>query len=133
MADSFQLRVVTPGRLLLDGPVREVTAPGTAGEFGVLPDHVTFLGSLEIGEFRYRTDQGDQRLAVRGGFAEVANNIMTVLVDDAVFPQDVDKAAARTDADAATTAMAGLSPMDPDYAASSAVLRWAEARLALAK
>ncbi len=133
MADSFQLRVVTPSRQLFDAPVKEVTAPGTAGEFGVLPDHVTFLGSLEIGEFRVRTAQGDQRLAVRGGFAEVVNNVMNVLAEDAVFPKDVDPAAAKRDAEAAEAALKQLSPLDPDYTLESANLRWAETRLALAK
>ncbi len=49
MADHFQLRIVTPVRLVLDEVVREVTAPGTTGQFGVLPGHCTFLSSLETG------------------------------------------------------------------------------------
>jgi F-type H+-transporting ATPase subunit epsilon len=133
MADSFQLRVVTPKRQLFEAPVQEVTAPGTAGEFGVLPNHVTFLGSLEIGEFRLRTAQGEQRLAVRGGFAEVANNVMTVLVEDAIFAKDVDPAAARKDAEAAAAELKDLSPVNPEYAVANANLRWAETRLAVAK
>ena len=133
MADSFQLRIVTPGRQLFDAPVQEVTAPGTAGEFGVLPDHVTFLGSLEIGEFRFRTAQGEQRIAVRGGFAEVAGNVMTVLAADAAFAKDVDAAAAKSDAAAAEAALKDLSPLDPDYAVNDAARRWAETKIALAK
>ena len=97
MHDAFQLRIVTPNRLLLDERVREVTAPGSAGEFGVLPDHVTFLTSLEIGTMSYRTNGHVHRLAVRGGFAEVLNNVMTILADDAAFPEDVDPARARED------------------------------------
>lgn len=131
MASSFQLRIVTPGRLVLDEPVREVTAPGTAGEFGVLPDHTTFLGSLEIGELRYRTDKGEGRMVVRSGFAEVLDNVMTVLVDAAVFAADIDTTAARADAQAAVAALANLSPLDPAYASRDADRRWAEARLAL--
>ncbi len=132
MASTFQLRIVTPGRMLLDAPVREVTAPGTAGEFGVLPDHITFLGSLEVGELRYRADGGDGRIVVRGGFAEVLGNVMTVLADAAMFPADIDPAAAKADAQAATAALANLSPLDPAYANREVDRRWAEARLALA-
>ena len=105
MAEAFQLRVVTPTRQLFDAPVQEVTAPGTAGEFGVLPNHITFLGSLETGEFRFRTAQGEQRIAVHGGFAEVTNNVMTVLAEDAVFAKDVDPAAMRKAADEASAAL----------------------------
>ena len=53
-ATSFRLRIVTPERLLLDEEVEEVTAPGAAGEFGVLPDHITFLTTLAPGRLIYR-------------------------------------------------------------------------------
>ena len=43
MADKIRLKVVTPGRLVLDEEVDEVTAPGVKGEFGVLPNHIAFL------------------------------------------------------------------------------------------
>lgn len=132
MASTFQLRVVTPKRQMLDEPVREVTAPGTAGEFGVLPEHVSFLGSLEIGLFRYKSEKGDRRLAVRGGFAEVASDVMTVLADDAAFPEDVDAEAARREASEAEAKLKSLSPLDADYATLDATRRWAEAKLALA-
>lgn len=132
MASSFQLRVVTPRRQMLDEPVREVTAPGTAGEFGVLPEHVSFLGSLEIGLFRFRSDKGERRLALRGGFAEVTNDVMTVLADDAAFPEDVDVEASRREAQDAEAKLKTLSPLDADYAAHDAARRWAEAKLALA-
>lgn len=87
MRNAFQLRIVTPARLLLDEQVHEVTAPGTAGEFGVLPDHVTFLTSLESGTLTYRTDAGARRVTVGGGFAEVLNNVMTVLAPEATFAE----------------------------------------------
>ncbi|MFI5394860.1 MAG: ATP synthase F1 subunit epsilon [Candidatus Binatia bacterium] len=131
MPDAFQLRIVTPNRLLLDEQVREVAAPGTLGEFGVLPDHITFLTSLEIGALRYRTDGEAQRVALRGGFAEVTDNVMTVLADDAVFPEDVDREAARADLAAADAQLHDLSPFDPSFPAADANRRWAQARIEL--
>jgi F-type H+-transporting ATPase subunit epsilon len=129
MRDVFTLRIVTPRRLMLDEPVREVTAPGTVGEFGVLPDHITFLTSLEIGTLSFRTDAGVRRLAVRGGFAEVADNVMTVLADDAAFPEDVNAADARREVDAADAQLKELSPLDDTYMATDANRRWAQARI----
>jgi len=129
MTHSFQLRVVTPKEQLLDEQVREVTAPGTVGEFGVLPDHITFLTSLESGPIRYRTDQGVRTLAVRGGFAEVANNVMTVLADDAAFAEGIDAAAARRDLETAEAELQRLSPLDEGYAAAEASRVWAVARI----
>jgi F-type H+-transporting ATPase subunit epsilon len=129
MTDSFELLVVTPRRLLLDERVREVTAPGTVGEFGVLPDHIAFLTSLEIGTLSYRTDRGVRRVAVRGGFAEVANNVMTVLADDAVFPEDIDASAARSELHSAEAELRDLSPLDESFPPTDANRRWAEAKI----
>ncbi len=132
MQNAFQLRIVTPTRLLLDEEVREVTAPGTLGEFGVLPDHITFLTSLEIGAMSYRTDRGITRLAVRGGFAEVVDNVMTVLAQNAVFPEDIDTVATRADLQAAEAQLQDLSPTDDAYGAAEANRLWAAARIAVA-
>ena len=132
MATAFQLRIVTPSRLLLDEQVREVTGPGSLGEFGVLPDHITFLTSLEIGTMSYRTDRDVRRLAVRGGFAEVMGNVMTVLADDAALPEDIDTVKVRTDLQAAEVQLQELSPLDDAYAVADAARRWAQARLELA-
>jgi F-type H+-transporting ATPase subunit epsilon len=132
MANAFQLRIVTPNRLLLDEQVREVTGPGTLGEFGVLPDHITLLTSLEIGTLSYRTDRDVRRLAVRGGFAEVIDNVMTVLADDAALPEDIDSVKVRADLQAAEAQLEDLSPLDDAYAAAAASRQWARARLELA-
>jgi F-type H+-transporting ATPase subunit epsilon len=133
MADEIQLRIVTPRAMLLDEPALEVTAPGTAGEFGVLPNHITFLGSLEPGVLSARTRVGVRRLAVRGGFAEVLDNVMTVLVDAAQLADDIDRATAERDLRAAKDRLEDLSPADADYAPAEAERLWAEARLEAAK
>ena len=132
MATAFQLRIVTPNRLLLDEQVREVTGPGTLGEFGVLPDHITFLTSLEIGAMSFRTDRGVRRLAVRGGFAEVMDNVMTVLADDAVLPEDIDATKVRDELQTAEAELHHLSPLDDAYVGADASRRWAQARLEIA-
>jgi len=133
MASSFQLRIVTPTRQLLDEQVREVTGPGTLGEFGVLPDHINFLTSIEAGTLVFRTDAGAKKVAVRGGFAEVADNVMTVLADDAMFTQDIDTAKARADLQAAESQLEQLAPTDEPYTAAESNRRWAQARLEAAR
>ena len=129
MSDHFQLRIVTPRRLVLDEQVREVTAPGTVGEFGVLADHATFLSSLEIGLLSYRTDRGRVTLAVRGGFAEVDDNVMTVLAEAAQLPAEIDSSQAEKDRQAAVERLSVLSPIDDDYGRAEADRLWAESRL----
>ena len=133
MSDQFQFRLVTPRQSVIDAPVFEVTAPGTVGEFGVLPDHAAFLSSLESGRLSYRDGRGIKSYAVREGFAEVADNIMTVLTEAAQPADEIDPAGARADQQAAEAELQTLSSYDPEYAAAEARRRWAEARLAVAE
>ena len=70
--------------------------PGTVGEFGVLPNHITFLSSLQAGRLEYTRGSQSTRLALSGGFAEVVDNVMTVLADSAELADEIDLEAART-------------------------------------
>ena len=72
MTDArLQLDVVTPEGVVVATEVDEVVAPGPAGEFGVLPGHTPFLVLLDVGEVRYQSERGEERLSVAHGFAEV--------------------------------------------------------------
>ena len=132
MADEFQLRVVTPRQAVVDQAVLEVTAPGTVGEFGVLPDHANFLSSLECGRLSYRDARGAKTFAVREGFAEVSDNVMIVLTEAAELAGEIDTAKARADLQAAEAELERLSPVDPGYAEADTRRRWAQARLDVA-
>ncbi|HSP99223.1 MAG TPA: ATP synthase F1 subunit epsilon [Candidatus Dormibacteraeota bacterium] len=133
MATEFQLRIVTPTRAVVDQSVSEVTAPGTLGEFGVLPDHANFLTSLDSGRLTYKDPAGAHILAVRDGFAEVSDNVMTVLAEAAEGPAEVNVNTARADLQAAEAELAQLAPVDPEFPAVDAKRRWAQARLDVAK
>ena len=106
MADQIRLRVVTPSRLLLDEDVDEVTAHGELGEFGVLPNHIAFLSTLVAGELSYKQGSTRRTLVVSGGYAEVLNNVMTVLAPAAEFASEIDVSRAERAKARAETAMA---------------------------
>ena len=129
MSDQFQFRLVTPRAAIVDQPVFEVTAPGTVGEFGVLPDHADFLSSLESGRLSYKDARGVRAYAIREGFAEVSNNVMTVLTEAAEPAGEIDASQARADLQAAEADLAKVSPMEPAHADAEARRRWAQARL----
>jgi len=133
MAVEFQLRVVTPTRAVVDAPVYEVTAPGTLGEFGVLPDHANFLTSLDSGRLTYKDATGAHVLAIRDGFAEVSDNVMTVLAEAAEAPAEVNTTTARAELQAAEAELGQLAPIDPAFPAADGRRRWAQARLDIAK
>ncbi len=132
MADTLHLRLVTPARFILDEEVDEVTAPGTVGEFGVLPNHITFLSSLQPGRLSYKQGGQNQSLAVSDGFAEVVDNLMTVLCTDAAYANEIDAGQAQEAVREAEEALSALSPNDAGFDDAQNALRLAEVRLEVA-
>ena len=90
MAGKILLEVVTPEKQLLSQPVDEVIAPGSEGEFGVLPGHCHFLSTLRIGELRYRVDNQTHHMAILWGFAEVTPTKVTIMAEVAEKAEDID-------------------------------------------
>jgi F-type H+-transporting ATPase subunit epsilon len=90
MAGKVLLEVVTPEKLLLSQEVEEVIAPGSEGEFGVLPGHCHFLSALKIGELRYRIGESVTYMSVLWGYAEVTPKKVTVLAEIAEKAEDID-------------------------------------------
>jgi F-type H+-transporting ATPase subunit epsilon len=92
---SLFLEIVTPERVLVSQEVDMVVAPGTEGEFGVLPGHVLFLSGIVPGELRYTSGSQRESMVVTTGFAEVSNDKVSVLVDAAEKVGDIDVDRAR--------------------------------------
>ena len=90
MAGKLLLEVVTPDHLLLSQQVDEVIAPGTEGEFGVLPGHAHFLSTLTIGDLRYRVGEVTSHMSVLWGFAQVTLTRVTILAEIAEKAEDID-------------------------------------------
>ncbi|MBH0204761.1 MAG: ATP synthase F1 subunit epsilon [Nitrospira sp. ST-bin4] len=90
MAGKILLEVVTPEKQLLSQQVDEVIAPGSEGEFGVLPGHCHFLSTLKIGELRYRVGDQTSHMAILWGYAEVTPTKVTVMAEIAEKAEDID-------------------------------------------
>ena len=88
---SLFLEIVTPEKVLVSQEVDMVVAPGSDGEFGVLPGHVLFLSGIVPGELRYTSGSERESMAVTTGFAEVSNDKVSVLAEKA-GDIDVDRA-----------------------------------------
>ena len=118
--------------MLFDEEVDEVTAPGALGEFGVLPLHISFLTLLDIGEMSYK--QGEKRyyLALAGGYAEVVDDVMTVLADAAEHADEIDLERARSAKEQAEKRLAEREQDERGLVAAGAALRRALVRLKVA-
>ena len=77
----LKLRIIAPDRLVFQGEVESVTLPGTVGSFTVLNNHAPIISSLESGIIVYNGANGQVKIAIRSGFAEVRDNILSVCVE----------------------------------------------------
>ena len=95
MADQIELELVTPERLLVSQPVDMVVVPGTEGNFGVLPGHAPLISTIRPGTIDIYQDRTTiiQRIFVAGGIAEVTPERCTVLADEALPPDELDRGA----------------------------------------
>ncbi|MGB6972419.1 MAG: F0F1 ATP synthase subunit epsilon, partial [Desulfobulbales bacterium] len=90
MAEKITLEVVTPKGAIVSDDVDIVSAPGFAGEFGVLANHAPFLSTIKVGTLRYKKDGSEVELMISGGFCEVSNNKITFLVESAERGHEID-------------------------------------------
>jgi F-type H+-transporting ATPase subunit epsilon len=94
MADRVQFELVTPERLLLSEMVEMVVVPGTEGNFGVLPGHAPLISSIRPGTIDiYEGQSVTRRIFVVSGIAEVTPELCTVLADEAMAPEEVNRGA----------------------------------------
>jgi F-type H+-transporting ATPase subunit epsilon len=90
MAAAFQFELVSPERLLVSEEVTQVVVPGSEGEFGVMAGHAPFVATLRPGFLKVSRTGGDELdFFVRGGFAEVGANGLTVLAERAIKSEEL--------------------------------------------
>ena len=92
MAEKFRFELVSPERLVLSEEVEQVVVPGSEGQFTVLPNHAPVLTTLRPGLLDITIGGADTRhIYVRGGFAGVDPQNLTVLAQQAVDLDNLDR------------------------------------------
>jgi F-type H+-transporting ATPase subunit epsilon len=122
------VEIVTPEQRVLSVEADEVRLPGVEGGFGVRPGHTPLIAALGAGELVLVQGGSQQRYAVGEGFAEVSEDHVRVLVEEAVRAEELDPARAKTELADLTKKLEGLKPDDPNYEANRARVERAAAR-----
>lgn len=126
----LRCEIATQDRLLFEGQVDMVVAPGTEGEMGILPDHAPLLTTLGYGILRIRHSGEEHAFTIAGGFMEVQPDGVTVLAD---VGEDVDEIDLERAQAAKARAEAMLKAVTPDEVdrqlAAQAALRRSTLRL----
>ncbi|HEV8609724.1 MAG TPA: ATP synthase F1 subunit epsilon, partial [Thermoanaerobaculia bacterium] len=121
----------TPTRTVVAAEADSVELPGELGYLGILPGHTPLITVLKAGVLTYRNGGDEHSLAIAAGFAEIANDAVTVLADQAEGPGEVDVAAAERERSGAEEELKTASRESLDEI--RARLELAQARLAIAK
>jgi F-type H+-transporting ATPase subunit epsilon len=106
---TLTVRVIAPDKTVWDAAAQEVILPSTTGQLGILSGHAPLLTALETGVMRVRADKDWVAIALVGGFAEIENNEVTILVNGAERGDLIDQAQAKT---AYAEAQSRLSQVD---------------------
>ena len=89
--DTFGLKIIASDKVFYEGRCRNLIIPAPDGEVGLLPHHENMVIAIEVGIARMEVEAGEwNEIAVGTGFAEIVNNRVTLLVDTAERPEDID-------------------------------------------
>jgi F-type H+-transporting ATPase subunit epsilon len=109
---TLTVRVISPDKTVWDAPAEEVVLPSTTGQLGILTGHAPLLTALDTGVMRVRgaKNQNWEAIALLGGFAEVEENEVTILVNGAERGDKINLDEARTAYNASKSSLSRRSP-----------------------
>jgi len=132
MADTFQLEIVTPEKMIVNGLAEEVQIPGSNGFLGILPGHAPLITELSAGELSYRNGANTYRFVVAWGFAEVLPDRVTILAETAERADEINVNRAQADKEHAEQGLAN-GQSEEDFIKAEGQLKYADARLEVAR
>ena len=126
--NTFECSVVTPEQAVLECRATFVAFPAHDGEIGILVNRAPLLCKLGIGRLRVESPDEKHTMFVDGGFAQVVDNRLTILTEQAVRPDQIDREAA---AQALTDARAMKITDEDSFIARTKAIQRAQAQLKL--
>jgi F-type H+-transporting ATPase subunit epsilon len=131
MADTFQLEIVTPEKMVVRDTAEELQIPGRNGYLGILPHHAPLITELGAGEIAYRLGGQVHHFSVAWGFAEILPDRVTVLAETVERPDEIDVSRAQDSLKRAEESLKSAQTEEAYVAANGEISR-AQARLEVA-
>ncbi len=125
------VRLVTPDRVLIDATVDAVELPSSSGYLEALYGHAPLLAELGAGEVRlHGGTSGDQKFFVAWGFVEVLPERVTILAEEALRPEDIDRSEAEQEIETGERLWSEAGDDGPKYDEANSITRKGEEKLA---
>ena len=81
---SLKLEIVTSEETVFSGDVDYVSAKSVDGQIGILPNHISLISELDNGNLIWRNGNKEEDIFIQGGFIEIIDNRVTILVDGSI-------------------------------------------------
>jgi len=130
---KFQLKIVTPEKVLYQDEVDAVTVPTPEGEITVLSGHLPIISAVNPGELKIKKGEGHEYFSVTRGVLEVDGKSVTLLTDAAESANAIDEKRAEEAKERAKKLMEGVKQSEEGYADAVAQMERALSRLRIAK
>lgn len=130
MADgrTFRIRIITPERCFYEGEAVMAEFNTSEGEIGVYAAHIPMTVILKPGVLTLTEDNGVKKAALHTGFAEILQDSITILAENAEWPDEIDAARAEAARERAEARLREHKP-DTDMARAQTALLRAMARI----
>jgi F-type H+-transporting ATPase subunit epsilon len=128
---TLKVRVIAPDKTVWDSEANEIILPSGTGQLGILTDHAPLLTTLDIGVMRVRPGKEWQNIALMGGFAEVEQNEVKILVNAAELASDINPEQARSEYEEAERKLEQVSQSDDKRQKLKATQKFKKARARL--
>lgn len=109
MADKLTFSLVSPERELYSGEVDQVDVPGTEGDLGVMPNHSPFMAAMRTGVIKVYDNGSITEFFVQRGFADVTPAGLTILAEQAVAVDAIDRSSVEAEIASTEEKLASLS------------------------
>ncbi|MEJ7843145.1 MAG: ATP synthase F1 subunit epsilon [Rubrobacter sp.] len=107
-------RIITPEKMVYDGEADLVVARIADGDVGVMVDHAPVVSTAEVGDVRVREGEELHVFATSDGFFKVADNLVQILVEEAVEAGEIDTDAAGNQVEEAERELSEVSGDEDD-------------------
>jgi F-type H+-transporting ATPase subunit epsilon len=132
MADSLDLKVVTPKGSLLNKKVASFTGCSDLGEFCILPEHRPLLASLVAGRMIVEQQGGEKKTyALDRGFLEAGIDHVNVITERCLAAEDLDKTEITSEKEELESELKDLDQGSPEASELLLKLDWAKVRLSI--
>lgn len=121
MASTFKFELVSPERVLMSADVDQVVVPGTEGDFTVLVGHAPVVATIRPGVIKVSQGTSAKQIFIRGGFAEVEPDRLTILAARALETSAADAGALGEELASAEAALAAAKDDDARWLAERAI------------